>query len=317
MCKKGNIKINSFVKRSYLSLVVYLFVFSALLVSIAYSGDFKLIKVNSHYEPELKNDDEPAITLPGTNIKAGLYRYYFDDGSSTGKIGFLIDKERFFFLESRRQGKEQGTIWQYGLAGDVTYGIYKNYFLLEASAGGTTRNSILFLFRYDKNGVQFLDQIERTYFDFISAGKQTEDNDNPWEQGGPVWMDIKDTDGDGRPEIKLIISSSFKFRPYFNLYLEIRGDRLKVDFNPNLYKPLFEQERHKFQKTKKISDQYYIYGFLAKELSLDKIKKRTLQADRETLISSLIQDILKLDEVFHEGLQDENFILKQYNLKRR
>jgi len=144
-------------KNNRIVIFIVQFLFLLLLVSLAYSGSFKLIKVNAHYEPELKSKEDPAITLPGTKIKAGLYRYYTDDGGFTGKVGFLINKERFYFLQSRRPEGKPGIEWQYGLAGDVTYGIYKNYFLLEASAGGTTRNSHLFLFKYDKNGVHFLE----------------------------------------------------------------------------------------------------------------------------------------------------------------
>jgi hypothetical protein len=309
----------------------------ALFVLPAYSSDFKLIKVNSHYEPELKNREESAITLPDTDIKTGLYRYDTDDGGYTGKIGFLINKEKFYFLQSRRPEGKPGIEWQYGLAGDVTYGIYKNYFLLEASAGGTTRNSYLFLFKYDKNGVRFLDAITEAVMpnhemlDFISSIKQTEqeilkygsfdDNLYPvWEFRSPVWMGIEDIDDDGNPEIKLLISAAFKFEVYFKLYIAIREDRLRVDFNPDLYKPFFKQVKQKKVK----DDQYYIYGFLAKELSLDKIKRELkdkqtkvkLKESRQNLIF-IIENIGKLDEAFHYLVKDENFVLKQYDLKRR
>ncbi len=315
MYKKREDYLNFRVKTLLLVLNSLLFVFSLLFVPIAYSGDFKLVKVNSYYEPELR---ELSITLPSTNIKAGLYRYDTDDGGSTGKIGFLFNKEKFYFLQSNRSDPVEG---QYGLSGDVTYGIYKNYFLLEASAGGTTRNSYLFLFKYDKNGVRFLDVITKAVMsnheimDFISITMQIGKDGYPsWESGSPVWMVIKDIDNDGRPEIKLLTSVAFKFEGYFHLFLEVRNDRLKVDFNPNLYKPFFEQEKRK-SKVKTKGDQYYIYGFLSKELSLTEIK-HMLKPDRQSLIG-FIENIKNMDEAFHELVMDEKFVLMQYNLKRR
>lgn len=307
---------HNFLRNILYGLMLLFLIFQTLFISSSYSAGFKLKKIDSHFEPEIKSKDDPAIILPNTNIEAGLYRYDPDDeGLTTGKIGFLINKEKFYFLQSRRPGGEK---WQYGLAGDVTYGIYKNYLLIEASAGGTTRNSYLFLFKYGKDKIQFLDAtshmfIKRELFDFISVTDKLDDNGYPpWEQGGPIWMNIKDIDSDGRPEIKLLISVAHKFETYFKLFLEIRNDHLKVDFNPHLYKPFFEQEKQKSKKIK--NDQYYIYGFLAKELSLSEIK--SVQKHNKRLIN-ILENIRELDKSFIKNINEEKFILKQYNLKRR
>ncbi len=145
-------------------------------------------------------------------------------------------------------------------------------------------------------------------------GKSAEVEDYPVRGvNEPVWMEIEDIDNDGNPEIMLIISGLFKFVPYFNLYIEISENRLKVDLNPKLYKPFFEQEKHKSQTNLK-TDQYFIYGFLSNELNLKEIE-RALGNDRKELITD-IKQIENLNQDLHEVVNEENFYIEDYHLRK-
>ncbi|MBI5212129.1 MAG: hypothetical protein HY957_02000 [Nitrospirae bacterium] len=179
-----------------------------------------------------------------------------------------------------------------------------------ASAAG--HNRLMFLCKYDNHFVQLLDVIGQAYvgpygMDFkpITADKDKSCITNC----PPGQIIIQDFDHDGTPEIEMIISTGFK------LYFEITNNRLQVDLNPELYKPLFERE--KLKKTKRKSDAYYIYGFLINELKLEKIKTM-LKADRKQykMVVTILKTVEQWNAVFHNA-GGEKFVLKQYNLKRR
>ncbi|MBI5827675.1 MAG: hypothetical protein HZB22_08110 [Deltaproteobacteria bacterium] len=89
-------------------------------------------------------------------------------------------------------------------------------------------------------------------------------------------MEIKDVDSDGNPEIKLSI---YIYDEYdFDLYIHIKDDKLRVNLNPALYKPLFEAEKKRDGSGKR-TDAYYIYGFLSGALRLDEIRAEVRLAD--------------------------------------
>ncbi|MEW6620492.1 MAG: hypothetical protein AB1422_14345 [bacterium] len=327
MHRKENISIISFVKIFYLSLAICLFISLTLIVIPAYSGEFKLIKVNSHYEPEISE----GIILPGTNTKAGVFTYVIDEvkADETSKAGFLI-KDKIYYVESDRYAHIQPKNWleytgTFDPGGDPNFGIFEDYFVMDAYSIGASHNRKMFLFRFNEDTVQLLDVIVEAYvnnieMDFISAYEET-DKVAPigkiphlFKDTCVSWINIKDVDRDGNPEFKVVIREK-----RFELYFEIANDRLQVDFNPDLYAPLFERE--KLKKTKRKSDAYYIYGFLANELDLKKIKammEGTCKKPYEQYgrVVALLEGHKEWDSAFHNYL-GENPILKQCNLKRR
>ncbi|MBI5562742.1 MAG: hypothetical protein HY894_07840 [Deltaproteobacteria bacterium] len=89
----------------------------------------------------------------------------------------------------------------------------------------------------------------------------------------PVWMDIADIDHDGNPELAIGIDREIYYNETaFNLFFEIKDDRLRLDLNPVLYRPLFVKEKKKAKGKRFKRDAYYIYGFLSGEFTLDKVK---------------------------------------------
>ncbi|MGD0280642.1 MAG: hypothetical protein ABSC11_15245, partial [Smithella sp.] len=58
---------------------------------------FVLKKVGSHYEPE--EHSTKSVMLPGTTIKTGVFKYINYDDFDTGRIGFLIGNNKFFFVQ--------------------------------------------------------------------------------------------------------------------------------------------------------------------------------------------------------------------------
>lgn len=321
-------------KNIYLSLTrLKIYLLSTLLVlstfsfviSQVYSGNFKLSKVDAHYLPELK--ETPAIRLPGSNIKAGLYKYIPGDGGFTGKIGFLIDEKKFLFLQSNRSGIKEG---EYGLAGNITYGIYKDYLLMDVSSGGTDRNGMLFLFRFSKNEIHFLDVISKgsvagELLGFVTNVKEEKYEKSKygpfedkfywiWEMRSPVWMQINDVNN-GIATIDIVISKAFKFKPYFKLFLQIKDNKLKISFDPNLYKPLFEREEKLTALKKNKRDQYYIYGYLSKQLRLDEIEKMLESKPKYKNLICLLREMGNVDGALHSSMNEEKFRLVQYKLK--
>jgi hypothetical protein len=308
--KKNGYQSNFIHRELLLALFFLLFILSGISAQPSYSEGFKLIKANSHYEPELVV--KPAITLPGTNIKAGSYIYVLSNGMEIGRWGFLISSEKFYFVQSS----------EYNLiAPDFNYGVYNEYFVMDASGYASTsgHNRLMFLFKYNKDSVQLLDVIGKAYvvlygMDFISVSDRQKDCITNCPPGQII---IGDIDHNSNPEIKLIISMGNRFKPLdFELYFEIFNNRLQVNFSPVLYKPLFEREKQNIQTETK-SDAYYIYGFLAGRLILKEIKPM-LKTEKKQYkrIITLLENLKKWDSAFHE-VNGEKFILKQYNLKRR
>ena len=288
-----------------------------LLSRSAYCGEFVLRKVNQHYEPEM----DAGIIIPGTDIKAGPYYYVADNGNEVQRLGFLIRGKKFYFVESG-----------YNLSGDTNYAVYKDIFLLDSWGFGSVSGHVrlMFLCKYGKDSVQLLDVISlarvagKYGMDFMSSYKKEDifitDPDS-------AWTEIKDFDNDGNPEIKLEVSTdSLYFDPDFSIYLEIKNDRLSVDFNPELYKPLFREEKKNSPGIIK-TDAYYIYGFLSGELKLEDVRN-TLKLDpkvtatyegpleRYVRIMTLLENVDKWDAAFHY-IYGQKFELKEYNLQRR
>jgi hypothetical protein len=306
---------------------ISLFILYGISAIPGYSEGFKLIKVNSNYEPEISE----GIILPGTNIKAGSFTYIVDKikGEETLKAGLLI-KDKIYYVESDKYAHVQAKSWleytgTFDPGGGTNFGIFKDYFVMDAYSIGASHNRKMFLFRFNEDTAQLLDVIVEAYvnnigMDFISAYEKTDkilavgEIPRIFKYTNVSWINIKDIDGDGKPEFKIVIREK-----RFELYFEIANDRLQVDLNPDLYKPLFESE--KLKKTKRKSDAYYIYGFLAKELDLKKIKSMLegtgkKQSEQYGRVVHLLERYKKWDSAFHDYL-GEKPILKQYSLKRR
>jgi len=287
------------------SLMIPLLLVSLFFALPVYSEGFKLKKVGSHYEPELIGE---SITLPDTEIRAGTYKYISDNVGEIEKLGFLVNSRQFYFVQSN----------EYSHCDEANYGVNKGYFVIDGWGYGSVsgHNRLMFLFRYDKDYVRLLDVIGQAYvasygMDFVSIT-------NPKEKRGylsPLKTDVKDVDGNGRPEIKIEIYTGDKSPPAFELYLEIVNDRLQVNFNSKLYKPLFENVKRKYKgKIKPVS--YYVYGFLMKRIGIERIKTE-LAGDKDRFyVVKLLENVDKWNSAFHD-LGDEKFELLQYNLSRR
>lgn len=297
---------------------ISLFIICGLSTLPAYSEGFKLKKIDSHYEPEISE----GIILPGTDIKAGMFRYVIDEAKNeeTWKAGLLINSTVIYYVDN----KESHGYGAYDVGGDNNFGVYRNYLVMDScSYGASGCNRKMFLFKVSKNSAQLLDVILIAYGDkflinFISDSDRQKGCITNCPPGN---IAIKDIDQDGKPEFKITVYPSHLTNPeyelsIYKLYLEIANGRLQVDFNSNLYKSLFEWE--KLKQAKRKSDAYYIYGFLAKELEIKKIKSMLENGSKEQYerVMGLLEGHKKWDSAFHDYI-GEKPILKQYNLNRR
>lgn len=202
----------------------------------------------------------------------------------------------------------------------MNFGFYKDYLVMDAWGSGASHNRRMYLYRLGDKKVELLDTIGITYgylpgWDFMSVYKSKFRSSE--ESGYSGLIEAADIDHDNRPELKLkiyMISSSAENLwsiSNFNIYLEIRDDRLMVDFNPELYRLLFDKEKQSASKKK--SDAYYIYGFLAGELKLEEIR-RTFHdnKDRYEDIVPILEIAGKWDHGWHVMEKPE---LLRYDLK--
>lgn len=282
--------------------VCFLMFLPLVCAQLVYAEGFKLGKVGARYEPELRV--EPVIMLPQTDINAGIYQYELDDGSGSGMVGFL-NGEEFNFVDAP-------------VSGDVVYAISSPYFLLDATTGGTSRNGLLFLFKFDKAGVKFLDVIgtgAATYFN----GWYVEIMFNSYQhQHGQMWKypalgKIEDTNHDGILEIEVLASTALHFDESFVLHFDIARDKLRLNLNPILYNSLFMSEKQKFASTGRKSDAFYIYGFLTKNLDLKTIKIALKNNHKRKWIINFLNDMDRWDAAFHD---QGKFTMKKIYLGR-
>ncbi|MBI5885386.1 MAG: hypothetical protein HZB85_02245 [Deltaproteobacteria bacterium] len=260
-----------------------------------------------------------VVSIPGKNIKAGMFRYDYQEvnegkieDESTNKAGIIVNDEVIYYVSE--EGMEHSGV---DPGGDNNFGVYKDYVLMDSWSHWSSHNRMMYLFRLKGTNVELLDMISMGYSggkgemygsDFMSV------IDGEWTESPPTpaWTKVQDIDNDGNPEVKIVILPN----AIPELYLEIKNDRLHVDLNPALYKPLFERE--KLKKRKKKTSAYYIYGFLAGELTLDDIKvmSESREGQRERIISFLkYRD--KWDAAFHNHGGDKPVLLKKYIKKGR
>ncbi|MBI5810921.1 MAG: hypothetical protein HZB21_07030 [Deltaproteobacteria bacterium] len=294
-----------------------LFMFVSLLVHTAYAIEFDLSKLNL----------AEVAAIPGADMKGGVFRYILKDDRgwdrSPAKAGILVNNKVLYYVESEGGSLDPG--------GDTNFGVYKDYFVMDSWAlDSTGHNRMMYLFRFSRdNKVELLDVLVQAHLgravpfdgDFVSettpiAQKKARWNEREIRYELPLWMDIKDIDNDGNPEIKLRIRTEEYAQvdspAQLALYIEIANDRLQVDFNPDLYKPLFEKE-----KSRKTKMNYYIYGFLSGQLGLDEIKA-ILKKNRDLYkkVVPFLESREELNAAFHE-YSGEKPVLKKYIIKRR
>ncbi len=277
--------------------LISFFILSGILTTLAYSGEFDLSEQNP----------AEVVDLPGTNMKGGMFFYYFDEKDSKGrmeryytrKAGVLVDNKVLYYVHI---GSEDGSMLDPG--GDCNFGVHKDNFLMDCWSYGASHNRIMYLFRFGKDSAEILDVINEAYVGRGMPGMDF-DSDVPeankpgFQRRGyrlPLWMEIKDMDGDGNPEIKLSI---YIYDEYdFDLYIQIKDDKLHVNLNPALYKPLFEAEKKKNESNR--SDAYYFYGVLSGALRLDEIKDE-MRSDKEryTKIIPMLERRDKWEKAFH------------------
>ncbi|MBI5885385.1 MAG: hypothetical protein HZB85_02240 [Deltaproteobacteria bacterium] len=270
---------------------------------------------------------DEVVSIPGKNIKAGMFRYDFQETyegrleyALTSKAGIIVNDEVIYYVSV--EGKEGSWV---DPGGECNFGLYKSYFLMDCwNFGSQSLIRRMYLFRFKARSVELLDVIsmasvrgeggEFSYgLDFMSAFAGTRTQSPPT----PIWTKVQDIDNDGNPEVKIWISAGFYFGPDFDLFLEIKDDRIHVDFTPALYKPLFARE--KLKKRKKKSDAYYIYGFLSGELALDNIKRMPMSSNDEQRdrILSLLMTRDKWDAAFHNDYGEKPILMKRYIKKGR
>ncbi|TAN59690.1 hypothetical protein EPN18_09965 [bacterium] len=265
----------------------------------------KLVETKTGLVPELCHEElSEWVILPGTRIKAGLFRYIYgssfnarhnvEEQDETCKAGLLFD-DALYYVDYPDPG------------GDTNFGVYKDYFLMDSFAYMASHNRTMYLFRYGKESARLLDQIgvaapaKGVWLDFMSVSILA--NKPGYKRSfdkSPVWMDIADIDHDGRPELAISIVRGPYWTYYdrkFNLFIEIKDERLRLDLNPALYRPLFEKERKKAKGKRFKPDAYYIYGFLAGEFTLDKVK--ALLKD-ELYVAEAKRDFKKHDAEYYD-----------------
>lgn len=215
---------------------------------------------------------DTGVALPGADMIAGELSYSSDYNTYIGgrKAAVLAAGRIIYYVASMEKKNVNNIVGDYDIGsldigGDTNYGIYGSYLVMDSWAYQSVsgHNRRMFLFKYGKDTVELLDVLHGS-MDFSSVGE-----DRIYEtKEGMYWMEIKDFDNDGNPEIKAINAP----RRAFVFFLEIKDDRLRVDFNPALYEPLFKAQKLKNRSRKKKNNAYYIYGFFAGALTLDNIK---------------------------------------------
>jgi len=313
------IKNNAFLNRTqcmsrlkiFIIFCIFLFIVPFAHAEKKIEDGFVLKRVDSHYEPELHY--KQVVTLPGTNIKFGAFKYIssaIQEFDEIPKCGFLIDNKSFYFVEE--------TVCSYG---DAHYGVYGHYFVMDGYAFGASHNRTMYLFKYDKHSVHLLDVVGEAYvnnadglMDFRSDYPDIKKYgiDYYWN---PVILTAKDIDGDGNPDIELRIYTCTDRVPDFSLYLSIINDKLRVNLKPELYKPLYEEVKRLSEgKSRPIA--YYVYGYLIKQISIKEIRTK-LRNDKYCYhIIKLLENSGKWDAAFHE-CSGEKFNLIQYDLDRQ
>jgi hypothetical protein len=238
-------------------------------------------------------------------INGNIFRR-LPEGDEYGKVGFLHGDE-FNYVESMRTDEEE---YQYGVMGDVVYAISPPYFLFDTSMGGTSRNGMLFLFKFDKDDIRLLDIISNG----VAKKWQMEIMFNNTQDSlkilkFPAEGKIRDV-GNGNLEIEVLISAAFHFDPSFKLFFDIREDKLHLNRSPDLYDPLFEVEKQDVDDTKAHSDAYYVYGFLAKKIGLETIKEALKDDYERRWIADVLSEIDNWDVSFHNV---EKFTMKKFS----
>lgn len=258
----------------------------------------------------LQRDKAIEITLPGTKIRAGTYLFRYadsDESELTSKMGVFLQNGQFLYIEGSAPD-----IDAFDVGGDTNFGLYGNYLVVDSFACGSSYSRRMFLFTYTEQSVQLLDVISDAYglnnmysLKFIAAPSQDDANfesrRKDYYTRGFSWMDIAQRDNDTHPEIRLLITSGTKFDSFeFVLFVEVAGDRLRIDLNPRLYESLFKRQSDKRGARVAKSTLFYIYGFLAGKLRIDEIKM-DLQNDKEVSgeIIHLLENVEDWDEAFH------------------
>lgn len=308
---------HNFLYRKIALALIFFVILSTMRTSSVYSGEFDLSE----------QDPTEVVDLPGTNMKGGMFFYYFDEKSKrsgriikdhTRKAGVLVDNEALYYVHT---GDED--VSELDPGGDCNFGVYKDRFLMDCSSFGASHNRMMYLFRLGKDSVELLDMLKEAsvgrrtpLMDFYSVVPEAhKPGFNRVFYRLPLWMEIKDMDGNGDPEIKLSIIIYDEYD--FDLYIELKDNRLRVNLTPALYKPLFEAEK---EKNGKRTDAYYVYGCLSGALRLDEIKAEVRHEEgRYRKIIPLLERRDEWDGAFHALFHtfDAASPLIKYDLHKR
>lgn len=312
------------------------FLFLVLLLSaqIAGAAGFELKKTNSGVAPEMCGKDK-GVPLPGADMIAGEYSYvtdekYLGDYVLSCKAGVLVKDGVLYYVTSMEKKEVNGVVTVYDngsldIGGDTNYGVYRRYLVIDSFALGSSHNRMMFLFKYGQDSVELLDVFDPS-MSYSSA--EVERRPIRQETVAEVMIDLRDFDNDGNPEMKLttvpeyLTDENYEYVP-FEFFIEIKDERLHMDFNPALYKPLFES--HKRQNpSKKKKDAYYISGFFAGAMTLDNVKNAIrkngeIYEGQFNRIVGLLGKSDTWDNEFHNfyGAQRAQPTLLRYEIKGR
>lgn len=296
----------------------------------AYPAGFEMTE-----EGEIVKDD--SVAVPGTDMEAGTFIYVINDKEYevTRKAGVLVGGRMIYYVDSKKNATvplpQHRKLYggEFDPGGETHFGIYKDYLLMDSWAFGASHNRKLFLFKPGKDKVELLDVLVNAFpekFEDLIWDFMTEyTKEYPENYEGPFWIDIRDLDGDGYPEVKLSIlrmeyegNIDYDER-IFDIYLEIKNGKLRVDLNPILYKHLFKKEKTKYARASKKSDGYYIYGFLSGELSIDKVREMLRGKEQYKSVVPVLEHRDKWDLAFRMDPTDEALtpVLVRQELKNK
>ncbi|MBI5827674.1 MAG: hypothetical protein HZB22_08105 [Deltaproteobacteria bacterium] len=176
----NKIENHNFLYRKIACALISFFILSGIYTTMAYSGEFDLSE----------QDPTEVVDLPGTNMRGGMFFYYFDEKLKNGRIikdhtrkaGILVDDEALYYAHI---GVEDVSMLDPG--GECNFGVHKNNFLMDCWSFGARHNRIMYLFRFGNNSAELLDVINKAYVGRGMPGMDF-DSDAP-EANKPSLMD--------------------------------------------------------------------------------------------------------------------------------
>lgn len=240
----------------------------------------------------------------------------------TRKLGFRIG-DKLFYVQSQRG---QASPWEYQFEGNrLQYGLSGSHLLVATGLG--KYDTLLFLFRYNANHVEFLDAayLRAAYVEYGDEIKGELNAchlvDEPVEVPPPEGMYpnrmvARDLDGDENPDLIVHDARSGDLR----YILEIRDDRLRVNWNYGIYAPYCRKLGAKYDDGRPI-EAHYLCAYRSGTMTLQQIAEAGVGASDENrgYYPELAAHIAKLERWRTESeasAVSEHFVIKAYHHER-